>query len=119
MRYCRIRLLGSSREQLHAIYLDRALRPVAGKCLQTGTVDHVTVYPREILAMALRHGATAIVLAHNHPSGNPQPSRADIAMTKLVEEAALPFGIAIVDHIIVGNQGNFSFRQYGLLQTTA
>jgi DNA repair protein RadC len=82
-------------------------------------VDHVTVYPREILAMALRHGATAIVLAHNHPSGNPQPSRADIAMTKLVEEAALPFGIAIVDHIIVGNQGNFSFRQYGLLRTTA
>lgn len=116
-RFCRMLLSGERREQLHALYLDRGYRLITQECLQVGTVDHVTVYPREVLGRALRHAATAIVLVHNHPSGHARPSSADISMTRQLEAAAIHLRIELADHIIVGGKENFSFRVQGLLPT--
>ena len=82
---------------------------------QTGTVDHTPVYPREVVKRALELSATAVILVHNHPSGDPTPSRADIDMTKSVIEIAKPLGIAVHDHIIVGKGGHASFRALELI----
>jgi len=114
-RFCRTMLSGAQREQLHVLYLDRAYRLARHECLQVGTVDHVTVYPREVLGRAIQHGATALVLVHNHPSGNARPSERDIAMTRELELAASHLRLEIADHIIVGGKENFSFRLHGLL----
>jgi DNA repair protein RadC len=116
-RFCRMLLAGECREQLHALYLDRSYRLLRQECLQTGTVDHVTVYPREVLGRAIQHSATAIILVHNHPSGNARPSAGDITMTRQLEAAALHLRIELADHIIVGGKENFSFRVHGLLPT--
>lgn len=113
--YCRLLLAGENREQFHALYLDRAFRLIAHECIQIGTVDHVTVYPREVLGAAIKCSATALVLVHNHPSGNAQPSAPDIAMTRQLASAGRYLRIDVADHIIVGDTGNFSFRQNGLL----
>ena len=83
--------------------------------MQRGTVDHTPVYVREVVKRALELSATAIVLVHNHPSGDPTPSRADIEMTKQIEAAAKPLGVAVHDHIIVGKQGHASFSGLGLI----
>lgn len=77
---------------------------------QKGTIDHTPVYPREVVKRALELSATAIILAHNHPSGDPTPSRADIDMTKLIVETAKPLGIAVHDHIIIGKDGHVSLK---------
>jgi DNA repair protein RadC len=114
-RYCRLLLAGERRERLHALYLDKAFRLIAQECLQVGTVDHVAVYPREVMGRAIRHSATSIVLVHNHPSGNARPSAGDIAMTRQLEQAGRYLRIAVADHIIVGAADNFSFRMNGLL----
>jgi DNA repair protein RadC len=82
---------------------------------QTGTVDHTPVYVREVVKRALELSSTAIVLVHNHPSGDPTPSRADIEMTKQIVTAAKPLGILVHDHIIVGKQGHANFRGLGLI----
>ena len=82
---------------------------------QTGTVDHTPVYPREVVKRALELSATAIILVHNHPSGDPTPSRADIEMTKEIAAAAKPLGIAVHDHIIVGKDGHTSLRGLGVM----
>ena len=84
------------------------------KC-RRGTVDHTPVYPREIVKRALEHGASAIILVHNHPSGDPTPSKADIAMTREVLAAAKALGIAIHDHLVIGRSGHASFKSLGLL----
>lgn len=115
-RFLRIQLGGERREKFHVLYLDRAMRLIADKCLQIGTVDHVTVYPREVLSQALRLGASSLILVHNHPSGSHQPSAGDITMTRHIEKAGIPLGIGVADHIIVGGEKNFSFKLYGLLQ---
>ena len=81
----------------------------------SGTVDHTPVYVREVVKRSLELSATAIILVHNHPSGNPKPSRADIEMTRQIEIAAKPLNIVIHDHIIVGRNGHTSFRQLGLI----
>lgn len=80
---------------------------------QTGTVDHTPVYPREVVKRALELSASAVILVHNHPSGDPTPSRADIEMTKQIIDTAKPLGIAVHDHIIIGRKGNASMK--GLL----
>lgn len=77
---------------------------------QKGTIDHTPVYPREVVKRALELSATAIILVHNHPSGDPTPSRADIDMTKLIVETAKPLGIAVHDHIIIGKDGHVSLK---------
>ncbi len=82
---------------------------------QVGTVDQVTVYPREVVKRALNLGANALILVHNHPSGDPTPSRADVAMTNEVVGAAKPLGIAVHDHVVVARKGVASFRSLGLL----
>ena len=104
----------ASKEQFRILFLDKRNQIIADEVQQTGTVDHTPVYVREVVKRALELSATAIVLVHNHPSGDPTPSRADIEMTKQIVAAAKPLGVLVHDHIIVGKQGHASFRGLGL-----
>jgi len=113
--YCRLLVGGEPRERLHALFLDKALRLAGQKLLQRGTVDHVAVYPREVLGAAIAAGAHAVVIVHNHPSGEARPSQGDIAMTAQLCLAARPLGIRIADHIIIGRSEAFSFRRERLI----
>ena len=108
--YCRASMAFDTREQFRILFLDKRNGLIADEIQQTGTVDHTPVYPREVVKRALEHSASAIILVHNHPSGDPTPSRADIEMTKVIAGIAKPLGIALHDHIIVGRQGHTSFR---------
>ena len=113
--YCRASMGFASKEQFRILFLDKRNQIIADEVQQTGTVDHTPVYVREVVKRALELSATAIVLVHNHPSGDPTPSRADIEMTKQIVAAAKPLGVLIHDHIIVGKQGHASFRGLGLI----
>jgi DNA repair protein RadC len=113
--YCRAAMGFEDREQFRILFLDKKNRLIADEVQQEGTVDHTPVYIREIVKRALELSACAIVLVHNHPSGDPAPSRADIDMTRQIVEAAKPLGIAIHDHIIVGRQGHASLKALKLL----
>ncbi|HEC90238.1 MAG TPA: hypothetical protein ENI55_01080, partial [Alphaproteobacteria bacterium] len=88
---------------------------IADEVQQKGTVDHTPVYPREVVKRALELGATAIIMVHNHPSGDPTPSRDDIEMTKKVRDAGEKLGIALHDHVIISKKDNYSFKSNGLL----
>jgi DNA repair protein RadC len=88
---------------------------LADEIHQTGTIDHTPVYPREFARRALEVGATAIIAVHNHPSGDPTPSQADVAMTKVLAEALQPLGITVHDHVVIGKQGHASLKALGLL----
>lgn len=114
--YCRIALAHESVEALHLLFLDRKLRLIADEAQQRGTIDHTPAYPREVVKRALELNASALILVHNHPSGDTRPSQADIAMTRAIAEAAEKLGIALHDHIIVGKSGHSSFRALGLLE---
>ncbi len=103
------------REQFRILFLDKKNHLIAGEVQQQGTIDHTPVYVREVVKRALELSATAIVLVHNHPSGDPTPSRADINMTKPIVAAAKPLGVAVHDHIIVGRDGHASFRALKLI----
>ena len=111
--YCRAAMAFEPREQFRILFLDKKNALIADEVQQTGTVDHTPVYPREVARRALELSATAIILVHNHPSGDPTPSRADIDMTKTIIAAAKPLGIAVHDHIIIGKKGYASMK--GLL----
>jgi len=102
-------------EQFRVLYLDKKNGLIADEVQQTGTVDHTPVYPREVIRRALEHSATALILVHNHPSGDPTPSRADIQMTQKIVDIARPLGIEVHDHIIVGLRTNVSFRSLQLI----
>jgi DNA repair protein RadC len=102
-------------EHLHVLYLDTRNRLIADEAQARGTVNHTPVYPREVVKRALELQATAMILVHNHPSGDPTPSRADIEMTAEVKAAAAVFGILLHDHLIVGNGRQVSLRREGLL----
>ncbi len=115
LEYCRAQIGYENTEQFRILFLDRKNKLIADEMQSRGTVDHTPVYIREVIKRTLELSATAIVLVHNHPSGNPQPSRADIEMTRQIETAAKPLGITIHDHIIVGRDGHASFRQLGLI----
>jgi DNA repair protein RadC len=113
--YCRASMGFASKEQFRILFLDKRNQIIADEVQQTGTVDHTPVYVRELVKRALELSATAIVLVHNHPSGDPTPSRADIEMTKQIVAAAKPLGVVVHDHIIVGKQGHASLRGLGLI----
>lgn len=113
--YCRAAMAYEPKEQFRILFLDKRNQMIADEVQQRGTIDHTPVYVREVVKRALELSASAIVLVHNHPSGDPTPSRADIEMTKDIIAAAKPLGIAIHDHIVVGKQGHASFRSLGLI----
>jgi DNA repair protein RadC len=97
------------------LFLDKKNRLIADELQQRGTVDHTPVYPREVIKRALELGASALILVHNHPSGDATPSKADIEMTREVQEAAAKLGIAVHDHIVISKSGHSSFKSLGLL----
>lgn len=103
------------REQFRLLFLDKQNRLLADEILSDGTVDHTPVYPREVVRRALANNASALILVHNHPSGDVSPSKADVAMTNDLKDACNKIGIQIHDHIIVGTTGQTSFRDLGLL----
>jgi DNA repair protein RadC len=113
--YCRASMGFASKEQFRILFLDKRNQIIADEVQQTGTVDHTPVYVREVVKRALELSATAIVLVHNHPSGDPTPSRADIDMTRQIVAAAKPLGVLVHDHIIVGKQGHASLKGLGLI----
>ena len=100
----------ATKEQFRILFLDKKNQVIADEVQQQGTVDHTPVYPREVVKRALELSATALILVHNHPSGDPTPSHADIEMTRTIVEVAKPLGIAVHDHIIVGRDGHASFK---------
>ncbi len=103
------------KEQFRILFLDRKNRLIIDEVQSEGTINHTPVYIREVLKRALDHSASAILLVHNHPSGDPTPSRADIEMTKQISTAAQPLGIIVHDHIIIGRDGHASFKALRLL----
>ncbi|HEX9905208.1 MAG TPA: DNA repair protein RadC [Propylenella sp.] len=113
--YCRTIMAFEEREQFRILFLDKKNVLIADEVQQTGTVDHTPVYPREVIRRALELSATAIILVHNHPSGDPTPSRADIQMTQTIVEVGKPLGIAVHDHLVIGREGHASFRGLGLI----
>jgi DNA repair protein RadC len=113
--YCHAALAHEKTEQFRILFLDRKNVLIADEVQQRGTIDHTPVYPREVVKRALELGAAALILVHNHPSGDPKPSRDDIEMTKEVRRAAEALGIGIHDHLVIGRKGHASFRSLGLL----
>ena len=113
--YVRVALQHEAREQFRVLYLDRKNQLILDEVLNRGTVDHAPVYPREVVRRALEVSASAIILVHNHPSGDPTPSRADIQITNRIAEAGRLLGVTVHDHIIVGRSGHVSLRSKGLI----
>jgi DNA repair protein RadC len=113
--YCNTQFGFAAAEEFHLLFLDRKNALIRDERQQQGTVDHPPVYPREVVKRALELNATAIIMVHNHPSGDVTPSRADIEMTKQVREAAKAVGIALHDHLVIGRGKHASFRSLGLI----
>jgi len=113
--YCRAAMAHEPVEQLRLLFLDRKNVLIADEVQQRGTVDHTPLYVREVVKRALELGASALILVHNHPSGDPTPSRGDIDMTRQVKEALEKIGITLHDHVVIGRTGHTSFRATGLL----
>jgi len=113
--YCRTAMAFAEREQFRILFLDKRNQLIADEVQQVGTVDHAPVYPREVVKRALELSATAVILVHNHPSGDPTPSRADVETTRQIAEVAKPLGVAVHDHIIVGRNGHTSLKGLGLI----
>jgi DNA repair protein RadC len=113
--YCRGALARAPTEEFHVLFLDRKNHLIADERQGRGTVDHTPVYPREVVKRALELQASAIIMVHNHPSGDPTPSHADIDMTRQLRDAAKGVGISLHDHVIVGANGHSSFKSLGLL----
>ncbi|MFN0264060.1 DNA repair protein RadC [Tepidamorphus sp. 3E244] len=113
--YCRTSMGFETKEHFRILFLDKRNALIADEVQQSGTVDHTPVYPREVIKRALELSSTALVLVHNHPSGDPTPSQPDIEMTDKIIEIARPLGIAVHDHIIVGRNGHASLRGLGLI----
>jgi DNA repair protein RadC len=113
--YCRAAMAFADKEQFRILFLDKRNQLIADELQQVGTVDHTPVYPREVVKRALELSATAIILVHNHPSGDPTPSSADIQMTKSIVAISTPLGISVHDHIIVGKNGHSSLKGLKLM----
>lgn len=113
--YCRAAMAFADKEQFRILFLDKRNQLIADEVQQVGTVDHTPVYPREVVKRALELSATAIIMVHNHPSGDPTPSSADVSMTKSVIDIAGPLGISVHDHIIVGRNGHASLKALRLI----
>jgi DNA repair protein RadC len=115
MSYCRTVMAYRDTEQFRILFLDRKNVLIADEAQAKGTVDHVPVYPREVAKRALELNASAIILVHNHPSGDPTPSQADIGMTEQIDLACQAIGVAVHDHVVIGKGAEASFRSLGLL----
>ena len=115
LEYCNASMAYRKKEQLRVLFLDRKNVLIADEVQQEGTVDHTPVYPREVMRRALELEASAVILVHNHPSGDPTPSAADIEMTRQVADAGAKLGIALHDHVVVGRGRHASFKSLGLL----
>jgi DNA repair protein RadC len=115
MDYCVSTMAHESREHFRILFLNKKNEMIADEIQNSGTVDHTPAYPREIMKRALELSATALILVHNHPSGDPKPSAADIEMTRAILRAAEPFNIIIHDHVIVSKNGYSSFKSLGLI----
>ena len=113
--YCTAAMARSDKEVFRVLFLDRKNVLIADEVQNKGTVDHAPVYPREVVKRALELSASAIILVHNHPSGDPTPSKADIAMTREIVTAAKALGISVHDHLVIGRAGHSSFKSLGLL----
>ncbi|WP_432444359.1 RadC family protein [Rhizobium lusitanum] len=113
--YCHAAMAHEAREQFRLLFLDKRNALIADEVQGFGTVDHTPVYPREVVKRALELSASAVILVHNHPSGDPTPSRADIDMTKTIIDTAKPLGITVHDHVIIGKNGHVSFRALRLI----
>jgi DNA repair protein RadC len=113
--YCRSAMAFEDVEQFRILFLDKKNRLIADEVQQRGTVDHTPVYPREVIKRSLELGATAMILVHNHPSGDPSPSTADVQMTRQINEVAKPLGITVHDHIIIGKSGHASLKGLRLI----
>lgn len=113
--YCRAAMAREPIEQFRLLFLDTKNKLITDEVQQKGTINHTAVYPREVVKRALELNAAAIILAHNHPSGDPSPSQADIDMTRTICDAASMLEITVHDHVIISRQGAFSFRAAGLL----
>jgi len=114
LAYVKTALAHEAREQFRVLFLDKKNQLIADETLNRGTVDHAPVYPREVMRRALELAASAVILVHNHPSGDPTPSAADIDMTRQVVEAGRALRIAVHDHLIVGRDGVASLKALGL-----
>ncbi|RUT33070.1 DNA repair protein RadC [Arsenicitalea aurantiaca] len=113
--YCHSQMAYETREQFRILFLDKKNKLIADEVQQRGTVDHTPVYTREVIARALELSATALILVHNHPSGDPAPSSADVQMTRAISDVAKPLGITLHDHLIIGRGGHASLRSLKLL----
>jgi DNA repair protein RadC len=114
IEYCRAAMAFADREQFRILFLDKRNGLIADEVQGSGTVDHTPVYPREVIRRALELAATAVILVHNHPSGDPTPSTADVRMTQELAAIAKPLGVCVHDHIIVGRHGHVSLRGQNL-----
>jgi len=115
LEYCRAAMAFEEREQFRILFLDKRNQLIRDEVQSVGTVDHTPVYPREVVKRALELAATAVILVHNHPSGDPSPSRADIEMTKTIIDISAPLGISVHDHIIIGRDGHASLKGLQLI----
>lgn len=113
--YCRASMAYHGVEQFRVLYLNRKNVLIADELQQRGTVDHTPVYPREVIKRALELDSSAMIMVHNHPSGDTTPSQADIDMTKRIKTIAQPLSVELHDHVIVGRKGYYSFKSHGLL----
>jgi DNA repair protein RadC len=113
--HCRTSMAFEDKEHFRILFLDKRNQLIADEVQQTGTVDRTPVYPREVVKRALELSATAVILVHNHPSGDPTPWRADVQMTRAIIDVAKPLGILVHDHIIVGKDGHASVKGLKLI----
>ena len=113
--YCQASMAHRETEAFRILFLDRKNTLIADEVQGEGTVDHTPVYPREVVKRALELNASALILVHNHPSGDPTPSRDDVEMTRRVAEAAKTIGIVVHDHVVIGRRGHYSFKSHGLI----
>ena len=115
LAYVRVAMAAESREQFRVLFLDKKNAITSSRMMNRGTVDHAPVYPREVMRRALEVDASALILVHNHPSGDPAPSAADVDMTRQVIDAGRPLRITVHDHLVVGAEGVASFKALGLI----
>lgn len=119
INYCRTKIAEKNKEEFHVLFLDKKNHIIADELMGSGTVDHAPVYPREVIKRALELNASALILVHNHPSGDPTPSKADIDMTNKLYALASQFNIVVHDHLIIGRVDEVSFKNLGLLEPQA
>ena len=115
VNYCRMSMAHEPREQFRVLFLDAKNQLIADEVMNEGTVDHAPVYPREVARRALELSAAAVILVHNHPSGDPKPSAADLAITREIVAATEAISVHVHDHLVIGRDGVSSFKTLGLL----